>query len=275
MNSVEIVCPRCSWVIGGFTSGIVSTINKCSNCGFHISKIKGVPNLHECPEKLNLIKEASSLPHYDSKDLGIPFIDQALQSDFPTLQIGGGLDTCNAKNMIKTDAFLYSADMHLIADAHCLPFKNESFSFVYALAVFEHLHSPWIAADEIFRVLKPGGQVFILTAFMQHLHGYPNHYFNMTQAGLERIFCNFKIKTTKPSSKTSFNQLSYILMDFDRFVNEVQIDSEYLYSKNKIHLAIQEFCSEVEKIDSTLLNQKNSFDNWSKIAPAIEITAIK
>jgi len=275
MNIIDLYCPICSFKVGNFSNGQLNSLESCQNCGFEIKNLNGVPCLRETCENLNYLKFSSSLPSYNSSDLDIPFINTALDSGLATLQIGGGIDLCSAENLIKSDAYLYSKDMDLICDAHCLPFKSESFSFVYALAVFEHLHSPWIAADEIFRVLKPGGRVFVLTAFMQHLHGYPNHYFNMTIPGLERIFSNFDIIETKPSKKTSFNQLSYIIMDFHNFVSELKPFSKYSKIINKSNDIKNEFCSLVDQVDADLLYQIDSFKNWAKIAPSLEITAIK
>ena len=276
MNLAEVTCPRCADNIGVFEMGVMEVDDKCSNCDFVVSKIEEVPCLRDCEEKqINLISKASTLPSYDSSNLKIPFIDRALQSDLLTLELGGGLDLCQNKNLIKSDAFLYSKEMHLIADAHSLPFADETFSFVYALAVFEHLHSPWIAADEIFRVLKPGGEVFVLTAFMQHEHGYPNHYFNMTRSGLERIFCNFEISQIKPSSQSSFDQLSYIFMDFVTFLNGVDLESKYEGPKQRLEVAVKEFCNSVKELDSYLLSEKNISQDWFKIAPSIEVTAKK
>ena len=41
-----------------------------------------------------------------------------------------------------------------IGDAHKLDFTDNHFDLVVSIAVFEHLHSPWIAIKEISRVLK-------------------------------------------------------------------------------------------------------------------------
>ena len=44
-----------------------------------------------------------------------------------------------------------------IADAHYLPFKNETFDGVWIQAVLEHVVSPETVVKEIFRVLKNDG----------------------------------------------------------------------------------------------------------------------
>lgn len=44
-----------------------------------------------------------------------------------------------------------------LADGHAIPFQNESFDCVFSYAVLEHLHNPFIAINEIARVLKPNG----------------------------------------------------------------------------------------------------------------------
>ena len=50
-------------------------------------------------------------------------------------------------------------------DLHNLDFESDTFDIVLSIAVFEHLHSPWVAMEEIFRVIKPGGSVFGTVAF--------------------------------------------------------------------------------------------------------------
>ena len=50
-----------------------------------------------------------------------------------------------------------SGHADFLADAHSLPFKDESFDCIFSYAVLEHLHQPFIAIDEINRVLKKGG----------------------------------------------------------------------------------------------------------------------
>jgi SAM-dependent methyltransferase len=72
-----------------------------------------------------------------------------------------------------------SADF--LADAHSIPFRDETFDCVFSYAVLEHLHSPFVAIREIERVLKCGGS-FIGTVSQ----GEPFHasYFHHTTWGL-------------------------------------------------------------------------------------------
>ena len=69
-----------------------------------------------------------------------------------------------------------------------LPFQNDSFDGVLSLSVLEHVRDPFACAAEIARVLKPGGKLICCVPFLQPLHGYPHHYYNMTGQGLRALF---------------------------------------------------------------------------------------
>lgn len=80
------------------------------------------------------------------------------------------------------------ANVDLVADAHALPYADGSVDAIHCSAVIEHLHTPDLAVAEMYRVLKPGGQAFVSTPFMQLYHGYPNHYQNYTITGHQLLF---------------------------------------------------------------------------------------
>lgn len=69
-----------------------------------------------------------------------------------------------------------------------LPFKTDAFDAVFSLAVLEHVRNPFECAQEIVRVLKPGGILYVAVPFLQPFHGYPDHYYNMTSSGLKNLF---------------------------------------------------------------------------------------
>lgn len=91
----------------------------------------------------------------------------------------------------------------VFGDGHRLPFADNTFELVLSQAVFEHLEDPFVAAREIHRVLKPGGVVYVESAFMQPLHAVPYHFFNTTGWGLERLFRDFEIVEVRPHGKFS------------------------------------------------------------------------
>ena len=75
-----------------------------------------------------------------------------------------------------------SSGTDLLADGHNLPFQNSSFDVVVSMQVLEHLHSPWLAAGEISRILRPGGCFVGSVAFLKPFH---NSFFHMTHAGVD------------------------------------------------------------------------------------------
>ncbi len=79
-------------------------------------------------------------------------------------------------------------NVEVVADAHLLPYADHSIDAIYCEAVLEHLSDPVQAVREMFRVIKPGGEVFAATPFMQAYHGYPHHYQNFTLTGHTHLF---------------------------------------------------------------------------------------
>lgn len=75
-----------------------------------------------------------------------------------------------------------------------LPFRDNVFDGIVSQSVFEHIPDPFFSARELFRVLKPGGEIFVDTAFMQPFHAGPSHYFNMTRYGIRQVFEMFEEK---------------------------------------------------------------------------------
>jgi SAM-dependent methyltransferase len=80
-------------------------------------------------------------------------------------------------------------DVDVVADAHDLePFKTAWFDAVIAVSVWEHLSRPWIAAEALSRVLKPGGIAYIATHQTFPIHGYPSDFFRFSDKAMEVLF---------------------------------------------------------------------------------------
>ena len=103
------------------------------------------------------------------------------------LDCGAGLRPVYLENVVNYEIVDY-ASTDVIGVAERLPFKDDSFDAIISMAVLEHVKYPFAAAKEIVRVLKPGGKLMACVPFLQPLHGYPHHYFNMSHSGLRTLF---------------------------------------------------------------------------------------
>lgn len=103
------------------------------------------------------------------------------------LDCGAGCRNTYYDNVVNFEVVAYDST-DVLGVAEQLPFKDASFDAVLSLNVLEHLKNPFLAAQEIMRVLKPGGELLCVAPFLQPLHGYPHHYYNMTATGLENLF---------------------------------------------------------------------------------------
>jgi uncharacterized protein YbaR (Trm112 family)/SAM-dependent methyltransferase len=108
------------------------------------------------------------------------------------LDLGAGGKLERRQNVVQIDIFRYPS-VDAVGSADCLPFLDNSFDAIVSQAVFEHLQYPEWAVREVRRVLKPGGIAKIDTAFLQPEHGYPHHFYNATETGLQHWFRDFEI----------------------------------------------------------------------------------
>lgn len=65
---------------------------------------------------------------------------------------------------------------------------NDYFDVIYSNNVFEHLKKPWVAAENIFKMLKGGGIVVTITQFSIRYHECPADYFRYSHIGLNSLF---------------------------------------------------------------------------------------
>jgi SAM-dependent methyltransferase len=68
-----------------------------------------------------------------------------------------------------------------------LPFKDQSFDAVLCTQALEHLEWPRESVKEFFRVLKPGGALYLTAPMAHHEHQIPYDFFRYTSFGLDSI----------------------------------------------------------------------------------------
>jgi len=95
-------------------------------------------------------------------------------------------------------------------DAHNLSFQDDYFDLIISIAVFEHLHSPWIAIKEISRVMKKGAFFLGTVAFLEPEHG--NSYFHMTKRGMSQILKVGSLREVSVEPTEGWNVLTSMKM---------------------------------------------------------------
>jgi SAM-dependent methyltransferase len=88
----------------------------------------------------------------------------------------------------------------VLADGCSLPFMDNSFGLVWMEAVLEHLAQPVAAVQEVQRVLRPGGRVYVEIPFLQGYHADPGDYQRLTMEGLRYLFRDFEVEWVRPCS---------------------------------------------------------------------------
>ena len=103
------------------------------------------------------------------------------------LDLGAGFRDVYVDNVVHHEVARYPTT-DVMGAGEKLPFKSNAFDAVLCFAVLEHVKYPWLVAQEMCRVLKPGGRLAVNAPFLAPLHGYPGHYYNMSASGLLAFF---------------------------------------------------------------------------------------
>lgn len=178
-------CPGCRELIDLGRSFAV-----CQRCGSRIHLRYGVPHFLSQTE-IPLVRCTENQFTHPYSSYVRHLIDGA--RDGIVLDFGAG-NTPRAEVLPKIcylDVQQYE-NTDIVSTSARLPFAAEIFDVVISQSVFEHLPDPFQTAQELYRILKPGGYLYADTAFMQPLHADPGHFFNMTIHGLRRVFASFE-----------------------------------------------------------------------------------
>lgn len=76
-------------------------------------------------------------------------------------------------------------------DIHKLPYEEKEFDFVMTDQVLEHVENPFLAVDEMYRVLKNRGYMILTTCLMNPVHEMPTDFWRFTPDGLKVLCKNF------------------------------------------------------------------------------------
>lgn len=74
-----------------------------------------------------------------------------------------------------------------------LPIKDKIVETIVCTGVLEHVSDPHEAVEEIYRVLKFGGRVFLEIPFMQTVHASPTDFYRWTPDGIRQLMRTFNV----------------------------------------------------------------------------------
>jgi SAM-dependent methyltransferase len=112
------------------------------------------------------------------------------------LAIGTGFDPYpqqfrRADQYIRTDVTKVDGITDLLMDGCAAAIRGDALDFVFLSEVLEHVIDPPLLIREVYRMLRPGGRVYLSVPFLYPVHGSGGDYWRFTRAGLGHLFRAF------------------------------------------------------------------------------------
>lgn len=108
-------------------------------------------------------------------------------------------------------------EVDVFGDVCNLPLADDSADLVLSSSVMEHVYDPEAAVQEMYRIVKPGGQVYAEIPFMRAYHMEPIDYQRYTISGIEELFKRHGFELVdKGVCSGPFTAISLFSVDFFR-----------------------------------------------------------
>ncbi len=108
------------------------------------------------------------------------------------LNIGAGVHKPHP-DILNVDIF-YFKGMDIVANAEQLPLATGSVDAIVCESLLEHVPHPKKIVAEMFRVLKPGGAMYIVIPFVYPFHACPNDFYRWSVTGLRELLSEGEIE---------------------------------------------------------------------------------
>lgn len=76
------------------------------------------------------------------------------------------------------------------------PLAEGHFALGICCSVLEHVAKPWLFAENLTRLIRPGGKLFMSVPWVWRYHAYPDDYFRFSHRGVMALFEGFDWGTT-------------------------------------------------------------------------------
>ena len=205
VDSRLLTCMKCNTPLH-----LESEILLCGNCGYHTALsgskyivseydycessdsldklkyyLKGYPRFYE------FIKRTISPLYFDNSLKEFIKSNEIDLSDELIVNLGSGNSFVN-NDAVNIDIINYPL-VDIVSGIGDVPLADNCVDKVVINSVLEHVEDPIKVIDEIYRVLKPGGQVYSSTPFIVGFHASPSDYYRWTVSGVRLLFGKYNI----------------------------------------------------------------------------------
>ena len=80
---------------------------------------------------------------------------------------------------------------------------GRQFGTIICLSVMEHVDKPFIMAENMVKLLKPGGKICVSVPLHWKFHGYPSDYWRFTHEGVKKLFSGLDFNSENNNATTS------------------------------------------------------------------------
>jgi SAM-dependent methyltransferase len=107
------------------------------------------------------------------------------------------------------------------------------FALAICCSVLEHTPRPWLLADNIARLLRPGGQLYLSVPWVWRYHAYPDDYFRFSPRGVQSLLPDMEWTRATYSTTVPGEHIDIDLRDFREVDNRMAQHAQTPAGKRK------------------------------------------